>query len=95
MKVVGDGGGALGGQRVCRDVERDTPDRSWLQKRVQYLPVLLDVRMTWLRMRTDTATTYHNSQIIEKEKGRRLLAAFLTPVHSQTCMTFLLLWKRV
>lgn len=95
VAVVGDGGGALGGHRVCRDVGRDTPDRSWLQKRVQYLPVLLDVRMTWLRMRTDTATTYHSSQIIEKEKGRRLLDAFLTPVHSQTCMIFLLLWKRV
>lgn len=75
VAVVGDGGGALGGQRACREVGRDTPDGSWLQKRVQYLPVLLDVRMTWLWMRTDTATTYYSSQIVEKEKGRRLLAA--------------------
>lgn len=70
MKVaaVGDGGGAFGGQRVCREVGRDTPDQSWLQKRVQYLPVFLDVRITLLRMRTDTATTYDSSQIIKKEK---------------------------
>lgn len=76
VAVVGDGGGALGGMRVCREVGRDTPSGSWLQKRVQYLPVFFDVRMTWLWMRIDTATTYHSSQVIEKKgKGRRLLAA--------------------
>lgn len=81
MAVVGDGGGVLGGQRVCRGVGRDAPEtpRSWPQKRVQYLPAFLDVRLAWLLMRTDTATTYYNSQIIEKEKGRRLTAALCQP----------------
>lgn len=76
VAVVGDGGGALGGKRaVCREVGRDTPSGSWLQKRVQYLPVLFDVRITWLWMRIDTATTYNSSQVIEKEKARRSHAA--------------------
>lgn len=75
VPVVGEGGGALGGQRVCREVGKDTLDRCWLQKRVQYLPMFLDVRMALLWMRTDTDTTYDSIQIIEKEKGRRLLAA--------------------
>lgn len=69
---MGDGGGALGKctvERVSGSVEGHP--RLELQKRVQYLPAFLDVRMTWLWMRTDTAITYYSSHIIVQQKRER------------------------
>lgn len=70
---MGDGGGALGKCTVeCVSgggEGRPTPEP--LQKRVQYLPVFLDVRVTWLWMRTDTAITYYSSRCTAKKRRER------------------------